>query len=31
VDAVSLTFAEPVRETPSNFNRKIEYPKGSVV
>ena len=25
-DAVALTFAEPVRETPSNFNRVIEYP-----
>ena len=29
-DAVALTFAEPVRETPSNFNRKIEYPKVGV-
>jgi transglutaminase-like putative cysteine protease len=29
-DAVVLTFAEPVRETPSNFNRKIEYPKYGV-
>jgi hypothetical protein len=26
-DAVALTFAEPVSATPSNFNRKIEYPK----
>ncbi len=23
-DAVALTFAEPVRSTPSNFNREIE-------
>ena len=29
-DALALTFAEPVRSTPSNFNRKIEYPKASV-
>jgi hypothetical protein len=29
-DAVALTFAEPVSSTPSNFNRKIEYPKSSV-
>ena len=29
-DAVVPTFAEPVREGASNFNRKIEYPKSSV-
>ena len=29
-DAVALTFAEPVSSTPSNFNRVIEYPQGSV-
>ncbi len=29
-DAVALTFAEPVRETPSSFNRKIEYPRSSI-
>ncbi len=29
-DAVALTFAEPVSSTPSNFNRKIEYPKVGV-
>jgi hypothetical protein len=30
-DAVALTFAEPVSSTPSNFNRKIEYPKCGVI
>ena len=29
-DAVALTFAEPVRATPSNFNRVIGYAKSSV-
>jgi hypothetical protein len=29
-DAVALTFAEPVSSTPSNCNRKSEYPKSSV-
>jgi hypothetical protein len=29
-DAVALTFAEPVRSTPSNFNRELVYPRGFV-
>jgi hypothetical protein len=29
-DAVALTFAEPVREGASNFNRVIEYPKNGI-